>query len=76
MPLIDTSRQAISKRAVYASTKHEISSKPLDVALDLNIDRDNAAQIARQAVYSYTHNLIRLKAVTEDAVAAFFASSF
>jgi hypothetical protein len=52
MTLIDTIRQAISKRAVYASTKHEIFSMPLDVALDLNIDRDNAAQIARQAVYS------------------------
>ncbi|MBU0778914.1 hypothetical protein [Loktanella salsilacus] len=51
MTLIDTIRQTISKRAVYARTKHEIKSMPLDVALDLNIDRDNAAQIARQAVY-------------------------
>ena len=52
MTLIDTIRQAISKRAVYASTKHKIFSMPLDVALDLNIDRDNAAQISRQAIYS------------------------
>jgi hypothetical protein len=51
MTLIDTIRQTISKRAVYARTKQEIKSMPLDVALDLNIDRDNAAQIARQAVY-------------------------
>lgn len=51
MTLIDTIRQTILKRAVYARTKHEIKSMPLDVALDLNIDRDNAAQIARQAVY-------------------------
>ena len=51
MTLIDTIRQTIAKRAVYARTKREIQSMPLDVALDLNIDRADAARIARAAVY-------------------------
>ncbi|MBU2360558.1 hypothetical protein [Loktanella sp. M215] len=51
MTLIETIRQTIAKRAVYARTKAEIESMPLDVALDLNIHRDDAAKIAWQAVY-------------------------
>lgn len=51
MTLIDTVRQSITKRAVYARTKNEIATMPLDVALDLDIDRSKAAQIARKAVY-------------------------
>lgn len=51
MTLIDTIRQTIAKRAVYARTKRELRSMPLDVALDLNIDRADAARIARAAVY-------------------------
>lgn len=51
MTLIDTIRQTIAKRAVYSRTKHEIEQMPLDVALDLDIDRNDAAQIARTAVY-------------------------
>ncbi|WP_394153039.1 hypothetical protein [Loktanella salsilacus] len=51
MTLITTIRKTIEKRAVYSRTLQEIKSMPLDVALDLNIDRENAAQIARQAVY-------------------------
>ena len=51
MTLIDTIRQTIAKRVVYARTKRELRSMPLDVALDLNIDRADAARIARAAVY-------------------------
>ncbi len=51
MTLIDNIRQTIAKRAVYARTKHEIETMPLDVALDLNINRSDAAKIAHQAVY-------------------------
>ena len=51
MTLIDTIRQTIAKRAIYVRTKRELQSMPLDVALDLNIDRADAARIARNAVY-------------------------
>lgn len=51
MTLIDTIRKTIEKRAVYSRTKTEIQKMPLDVALDLGIYREDAAKIARQAVY-------------------------
>ncbi|SEM47726.1 hypothetical protein SAMN04488003_101247 [Loktanella fryxellensis] len=51
MTLIDTIRRTIAKRAHYSRTKREIRAMPLDVALDLNIDRADARLIARQAVY-------------------------
>ena len=51
MTLIETIRQTIAKRAVYARTKRELRAMPLDVALDLNIDRADAARIAHIAVY-------------------------
>ena len=51
MTLINTIRQTIIKRAEYSRTKREIETMPLDVALDLNIHREDAAKIAHQAVY-------------------------
>lgn len=44
-------RTAASKRRAYLRTKREIESMPLDVALDLDIYRGDAAKIAAQAVY-------------------------
>ena len=44
-------RSAAAKRAAYNRTVHEISSMPLDVALDLGIFREDAEKIAMKAVY-------------------------
>jgi len=41
----------IEKRAQYYRTKDEIARMPLDVALDLNIHREDAARIAYDHVY-------------------------
>ncbi len=41
----------IRARAEYRRTASEISRMPLDVALDLDLDRADAPRIARQAVY-------------------------
>ena len=39
------------KRARYARTVAELRAMPLDVALDLDIHRDDAERIAAEAVY-------------------------
>lgn len=39
------------KRAAYARTARELRNLPLDVALDLDIDRQDANKIAHRAVY-------------------------
>lgn len=44
-------RNALSKRRAYLRTKSEIEQMPHDVALDLNIDRSCAAELAAKAVY-------------------------
>ena len=44
-------RKAAEKRAAYNRTVVEISSMPLDVALDLGIFREDAEKIAMRAVY-------------------------
>ncbi len=41
----------IRARAAYRRTVSEIARMPLDVALDLDLDRTDAPLIARQAVY-------------------------
>ncbi len=51
MKLITTLRQAAAKRAAYGRTLRALRAMPLDVALDLDIDRSNASTIARHAVY-------------------------
>jgi hypothetical protein len=44
-------RESIERHRRYAATKAEIERMPLDVALDLNIDRADAHRIATRAVY-------------------------
>lgn len=44
-------KESIARRRRYAATKSEIERMPLDVALDLNIDRADAHRIAARAVY-------------------------
>jgi hypothetical protein len=49
--LITKMHDAARARAAYRRTLAELRSMPLDVALDLDIDRSHAAQIAHRAVY-------------------------
>ena len=51
MTLLQNVRSRLQKRSVYNRTKFEIENMPLDVALDLNIHREDAAKIANKAVY-------------------------
>lgn len=44
-------REAAAKRRTYLRTKAEIQRMPLDIALDLDIDRADAGRIAARAVY-------------------------
>jgi uncharacterized protein YjiS (DUF1127 family) len=44
-------RETLKKRAAYQRTVHELRSMPLDVALDLEIDKSDAEKIAAEAVY-------------------------
>ncbi|MGI1661254.1 hypothetical protein ACRDNQ_03350 [Palleronia sp. KMU-117] len=48
---ISTLRTAAQKRAAYNRTVAELENLPLDIALDLNIDRHDARRLARMAVY-------------------------
>ncbi len=51
MTLLDTIRSYACKRAHYRRTRHEIETMPLEVAIDLDIDRADSYRIARSAVY-------------------------
>ena len=51
MPFFSTLTDALSRRAAYRRTERELRSMPLDVALDLDIDRTASRRIARRAVY-------------------------
>ncbi len=44
-------QQSLARRRAYARTVAEIERMPLDVALDLNIDRADAHRIAARAIY-------------------------
>jgi uncharacterized protein YjiS (DUF1127 family) len=44
-------RETARRRARYVRTVHELRTMPLDVALDLDLDRADARRIARAAVY-------------------------
>lgn len=46
-----TIRDAIAKRAAFNRLVREIRAMPLDVALDLDIHRGDAREIAREAIY-------------------------
>lgn len=41
----------LKQRAAYARTKAELEAMPLEVAIDLDIYKPDAAKIAAQAVY-------------------------
>jgi hypothetical protein len=49
--LISKMHDAARARVAYRRTLSELRSMPIDVALDLDIDRANAARIAYKAVY-------------------------
>jgi hypothetical protein len=51
MTVIAQLKSAATRRAAYYRTIHEIETMPLDVALDLDIHREDARRIARAAVY-------------------------
>lgn len=51
MAMFQTLQQRMRQRAAYMRTKHEIEAMPLDIALDLDIDRADARGIAARAVY-------------------------
>lgn len=51
MFFLQTIRNRAARRAEYNRTVAEIRNMPLDVALDLDINRDDAERIARKAVY-------------------------
>jgi hypothetical protein len=49
--LLDTLQTRLKQYAAYTQTKAEIENMPLDVAIDLDIYKPDAAKIAAQAVY-------------------------
>ena len=51
--LIDTIREIAEKRIAYERTVNEIEAMSRDVAIDLDIFREDARKIARQAVYGH-----------------------
>ena len=51
MSFFRTVSDNLSRRAAYRRTRRELRSMPLDVALDLDIDRADAGRIARASVY-------------------------
>ena len=51
MSIVTDVRGALAKRRLYNRTVRELRAMPLDVALDLDIDRADARATARRAVY-------------------------
>lgn len=51
MALISNLRDRLHKRAIYRRTLNELRAMPLDIALDLDIQKADAHRIAAQAVY-------------------------
>lgn len=49
--LTEKLRRALRNRAAYRQTVAELRAMPLDVALDLDVDRTDAERIAARAVY-------------------------
>ena len=49
--LLSQIQDRLRKRAAYARTKAELSRMPLEVAIDLDIYKPDAAKIAEEAVY-------------------------
>lgn len=51
MTVLNTVRTAIEKRVAYSRLKHELSSMPVQTAIDLGMFREDAAKIANKAIY-------------------------
>lgn len=51
MSVLKLVSSSVQKRVAYLRTKAELEAMPLDVALDLDIYRGDAAKIAAKAVY-------------------------
>ncbi|EPX78495.1 hypothetical protein [Salipiger mucosus] len=51
MTMFSTLKTRIERRARYHRAVRELRSMPLDVALDLDLDRADAHRIAHRAVY-------------------------
>lgn len=49
--ILNTIQTRLRQRAAYLRTKYELESMPLEVAIDLDIYRPDAAKIAAKAVY-------------------------
>ncbi|WP_175546830.1 hypothetical protein [Natronohydrobacter thiooxidans] len=49
--ILTTIQIRLKQRAAYRRTKAEIEAMPLDVAIDLDIYKPDAARIAEKAVY-------------------------
>ena len=51
MSIVTSVRGALTKRRLYNRTVRELRAMPLDVALDLDLARSEAARTARAAIY-------------------------
>ena len=51
MTMFQTLQERMRMRTAYLRTRREIEAMPLDVALDLDINRADARGIAARAVY-------------------------
>jgi hypothetical protein len=51
MPMLTNLREAARKRAEYRRTLAELRNMPLDVALDLDLDKSHPERVAHAAVY-------------------------
>ena len=52
MTVLNTVRTAMQKRVAYERLKRELRAMPLETAIDLGMFREDAAQVARKAIYS------------------------
>ena len=60
--MFDTLRDRLAKHAAYARTVQELRAMPLDVALDLDLDRADAEKLAAAAVYDRRQPLLERRA--------------
>ncbi len=49
--LLTTLQNSLRQRAAYRRTKAELEAMPLEVAIDLDIYKPDAAKLAEKAVY-------------------------
>lgn len=51
MTALNTVRIAIQKRMAYHRLKGELQNMPADIAIDLGMFREDAAEVASKAIY-------------------------